>query len=342
MAELKTVTYESIMRDLRAHHFLPLYYLQGEESYYIDKIAEFIAENILRPEERDFNLTVLYGSDVTSTQIVEAARRYPMMSEYQVVIVKEAQSIKNFDPLKKYFSAPLKSTILVICHKNGKLDERKKDLIQTIKKIGVLFESKKLRDRELPSFIESYLKQKGTSIDPKSSQIIADSIGSDLNRMVGELDKILLSLPENDKRITPAVVEEQIGVSKEFNAFEFRDALVNKNIFKANQIFNYFDNNPRSGGVYALLPITFKFFQNLMTAYYAPNSSSPESVAKWLELKNTWGANIYVTAMRNYTGTKVLQIIYKIREIDAKSKGLDNPNTSPSDLMKELIYFILH
>ena len=342
MAEAKNVTFDSIMADLEARRFAPVYYLMGEESYYIDKISDYIAEHVLQPEERDFNQTVLFGSDVTASQVVDYARRYPMMSEYQVIIVKEAQNIKQTEALEKYFKQPLASTILVICHKNGTVDGRKREYVKAIQAAGVLFESKKLRDRDLPVFIEQYLKARNVSIDAKSTQIIADSIGADLSRLSSELNKVILSLPEQDRRVTPQVVEDQIGVSKEFNGFELRDAIVNRNVFKANQIIKYFDENPKAGSIYAFLPLLFNYFRNLIIAYYAPNNKSQEAVAEWLELRNSWAAKDYMIGMRNYTGMKVMQIIGKIREIDAKSKGLDNPNTPPGELMKELIFYILH
>ena len=336
------VTYESVMHDLKARDFKPIYYLMGDESYYIDKISDWIAENVLQPEEKDFNQTVLFGSDVNASQIVDAAKRYPMMSEHQVIIVKEAQNVKNVEPIEKYLKAPMSSTILVMCHKNGTIDGRKREYVKAIQQAGVLFESKKLRERDLPSFIEQYLKAREASIDPKSTQMIADAIGADLSRLTGELDKVLLSLPESDRRVTPQVVEDQIGVSKDYNAFEFRDAIVNRNILKANQIIKYFDENPKAGGLYALLPMMFSYFQNLMLSYYCPQKGSQEALAQWLDMKSPWGARDYITGMRNYSGMKVMQIISKIREIDAKSKGLDNPNTAPGELMKELIFFTLH
>ena len=341
MAEKNNVTYEGIMRELAEGKYSPVYYLHGEESYYIDKIADYIAEHALKPEERDFNQTVLFGSDVTASQIADTCRRYPMMAERHVVIVKEAQNLKNTEALEKYMKQPLQSTVLVVCHKNTKLDGRKREYVKTIQQAGILFESPKLRDRELPPFIEKYLEKKQVSIDPKSTQLIADAIGADLSRLVSELDKVILSLPEGERRVTPQVVEDQIGVSKDFNGFELKDAIVNRNIYKANQIMNYFDKNPKAGGIYKFLPLIFNYFQNLMLAYYSPQKTQ-EGVASWLEMKSPWGAKDFMTGMKNYTGLKVMQIISKIREIDAKSKGLDNPNTPPEELMKELIFFILH
>ena len=336
------VTYDSIMSELQARQFRPLYYLMGDESYYIDTIRNWIAENVLQPEERDFNQTVLFGSDVNAAQIVDAAKRYPMMAEHQVLIVKEAQNIKQTEPLEKYFKAPMPSTILVMCHKNGKVDGRKQGYVKAIQNAGILFESKKLNEKELPSFIDKYLKARGASADPKSTMLIAESIGADLSRLTSELDKVLLSLPADNKQVTPQVVEDQIGVSKDFNGFELRDALVNRNVFKANQIIKYFDENPKAGSIYSFLPLLFSYFQNLMIAYYCPQRNNPDALAQWLEMRNAWFVRDYVTGMRNYSGMKVMQIISKIREIDAKSKGLDNPNTPAGELMKELIFFILH
>ena len=341
MAETKNATFDSIMHDLKQRNYLPIYYLMGEESFYIDKISDYIAENVLTPEERDFNMTVMYGADVTGKDVVEVARRYPMMSEHQVVIVKEAQKLKGLEPLEKYVEKPLASTILVFCHKYGVADRRKK-VYSEMAKVGVVFESKKLRDRDLIPFIGKYLQARGASIDPKSEQIIADSIGPDLNRLTSELDKVLIALPADDKRVTPEVVERQIGVSKDFNTFELRDAIVNRNVYKANQIANYFDINPKAGSFYQILPLLFNYFQNLIIAFYCPQRGSQEAVAKWLDLKSPWAAKDYMTGMRNYSGMKVMQIISKIREIDAKSKGIDNPYTPSGELMKELIFFILH
>ena len=240
MAEAKNITFQSIMHDLQERKFVPLYYLMGEESYYIDKISNYIAEHVLQPEERDFNQMVMFGSDVTAAQIADAARRYPMMSEYQVIIVKEAQNIKNTEALEKYFKAPMSSTILVMCHKNGKIDGRKKELVKSITNAGILFESKKLYERELPGFIEKYLKTLEVSIDPKSVQMIADNIGPDLSRLTSELDKVVLSLSEGDRRVTPQIVEDQIGVSKDFNGFELRDAIVNRKIQKPEVSTHFF------------------------------------------------------------------------------------------------------
>jgi DNA polymerase-3 subunit delta len=264
------------------------------------------------------------------------------MSEYRVVIVKESQNLKNTEQLEKYFKNPAKSTILVFCHKNGNIDKRKKIIPAALDGGAVIFESKKLYDRELPGFIESYLKKHRATIDTKTALVIAEHVGADLNRLTSELDKVLISLSDSDRRVTADVVEKEIGVSKEFNTFELRSAVVRRDVFKANQIIKYFDSNPKAGSLFSILPLLFSYFENLMVAFYSPNKMNENAVAEFLELRNGWAAKDYVAGMRNYSGMKTMQIISKIREIDAKSKGLDNPNTSAGDLMKELIFFILH
>lgn len=342
MAEKRqTTTYESILSDLSEGKFAPLYILMGEESYFIDKITDFIAQNALREEERDFNQTVCFGSDVSAAAVADMARRYPMMAERQVVIVKEAQNIKQWDQLEQYFEKPQPTTVLVIAYKNGTIDGRKKILTKAQNAEAVIFESKKLYERDLPVFIVDYLKRHQATIDHKSCQMIAEHIGSDLSRLTSELDKVCLSMPEDSRHITPEVVEEQIGVSKDFNGFEFRSAIANRDVLKANQILKYFDSNPKSGGPFMLIPLLFNFFQNLMLAHYAPQKTD-SGVAQFLDLRSAWGAKEYMIGLRNYSGMKTMQIIQKIRETDAKSKGLDNPNTPVGDLMKELVFFILH
>ncbi len=264
MVEKKSaISYESIMKDLKARKYSPVYVLMGEEPFYIDKICDYISENVLQPEERDFNQTVVFGADVTGAQVADLCKGYPMMAEYRVVVVKEAQNLRNLEALEKYLENPVKT-------------------------------------------------------------------------------KLLISLPENDRRVTPEIVEREIGVSKDFNAFELRSAIVSRDVFKANQIINYFDSNPKSGSLFTLLPMLFTYFQNLMIAYYAPNRQNENELAKFLDLRGAWAAREYITGMRNYTGVKVMAIIEKFKEVDAKIKGLDNPSTPVGELMKELIFFILH
>lgn len=343
MAEKKaTVTFDAIMRDLKSGKYAPVYILMGDESYYIDRITDYIAENVLDPDGRDFNQTVVFGADTTAAQVVDMAKGYPVMpAAHRVVIVKEAQGLKSLDALERYFEKPLASTLLVIAYKNGTIDRRKK-VVGKAEAVGVVFESKKKRDYELPAFIETYLKKNHVAIDPKSAAMIAEHIGADLSRLISELDKVMISLPDDNRRVTPDIVEREIGVSKEFNIFELRTAIIERNVFKANQIVKYFDKNPKAGSLFSCLPLLYTFFQNLMVAFYAPDKNNDNNLAAFLELKSVWALKDYRVGMRNFSAMKTLQILAKIRETDAKSKGLDSLNTSTDDLMRELVFFILH
>ena len=329
-----------ILKEIQARHYSPIYYLMGQESYYIDVISDFIANHILSESEKEFNQTIVYGSDVDVSTIITMARRYPMMSEYQVIIVKEAQNLKNIDELIYYLQKPLSTTILVICHKNGVLDRRKK-LVAEIQKAGVLFEAKKLKDAQLPTFISSYMARKGIEIDPKSTAMLSDSIGTDLSRLVSEIDKLLITLPQSQKRITPELVEKNIGISKDFNNFELQDALMERNVFKANQIVNYLAESQKNNPIQITLGVLFNFYANLMLAYYAPERTEA-GVAAYLGLRSPFMAKNYLKAMQQYTGKKVMQIIHDIRYCDAKCKGVYNSSTNSGDLLRELIFNILH
>lgn len=343
MAEKKaTVTFDAIMRDLKSGKYAPVYILMGDESYYIDRITDYIAENVLDPDDRDFNQTVVFGADTNAAQVVDMAKGYPVMpAAHRVVIVKEAQGLKSLDALERYFEKPLASTLLVIAYKNGTIDRRKK-VVGKAEAVGVVFESKKKRDYELPTFIETYLKKNHVAIDPKSAAMIAEHIGADLSRLISELDKVMISLPDDNRRVTPDIVEREIGVSKEFNIFELKTAIIERNVFKANQIVKYFDKNPKAGSLFSCLPLLYTFFQNLMVAFYAPDKNNDNNLAAFLELKSVWALKDYRVGMRNFSAMKTLQILAKIRETDAKSKGLDSLNTSTDDLMRELVFFILH
>ena len=336
----KETTYEEIARDLKNRIYKPVYYLMGEESYYIDRISEYIAQTVLNENEKEFNQTILYGADTDIATIINAAKRYPMMSKYQVVIVKEAQGVKNIDELSYYLQKPLESTILVLCHKHGVLDRRKK-LAAEIEKVGVLFESKKIKDAQLTGFITSYLKRKSIEIEPKASEMMAEFVGTDLSRMAGELEKLIITLPKGQKRITPEQIEQNIGISKDYNNYELRNALIIKDVFKANQIIKYFEENPKTNPLQMTLSVSFNFFSNLMLAYYAPEKSE-QGIAAQLGLKSPWQSKDYLAAMRKYSGVKVMQIIGEIRYCDAKSKGVGNSSLGDGELLRELVYKILH
>ena len=334
------ITCDDILKELRAKQYRPVYYLMGEEPYYIDLIADYITDNILTETEKEFNLTVVYGADVDIATVINAAKRYPMMSEHQVVVVKEAQNIRNMEELSYYLQKPLLSTIIVICHKHGVLDRRKK-LAAEIEKTGVLFESKKVKDAQLPAFITSYMKRKGIDVEPKATAMLADFVGADLSRLTGELEKLIITLPKGHTRVTPEQIEKNIGISKDYNNFELRSALVEKDVLKANKIIKYFEENPKTNPIQMTLSLLFGFFSNLMLAYYAPEKSE-QGIANMLGLRTPWQAKDYLAAMRRYNGVKTMQIIGEIRYADAKSKGVGNPSLSDGDILRELVFKILH
>lgn len=336
----KEVTYEEVFRDLKIQKYVPIYYLMGGEAYFIDKISDYIIDNVLTQEEKEFNLTVLYGMDTDVSVVINAAKRYPMMSKYQVVVVKEAQAIRNIEELIYYLQKPLQSTILVLCHKHGVLDRRKK-LSAEVEKSGVLFESKKIKEAQLPVFITSYLKQKSVDIESKAVSMLADFVGTDLSRLTGELDKLVITLPPEQSRITPVLIEKNIGISKDYNIFELRNALIEHNILKANQIVKYFEENPRTNPIQMTLSLLFSFFSNLMLAYYALDKSD-HGVAAMLGLRTPWQAKDYINAMRKFNGVKVMKIVGYIRYADAKSKGVENASMSDGDILRELVFYILH
>ncbi len=336
----KETTYEDIVRNVKNRIYAPVYFLMGEEDYYIDRIADYILDTVLTDAEKEFNQTVLFGTDTDIATVINAARRYPMMSEHQVVVVKEAQGLKNLENLTFYLQKPLLSTILVFCYKHGALDRRKK-IVAEIEKAGVLFESKRLKDSQLPGFITSYLKRRKVEIDPKASEMMAEFVGTDLNRMAGELEKLVITLPVGQRRVTPEQIERNIGISKDYNNFELRNALVAKDVLKANLIVKYFSDNPKNNPLQVTLAVLFNFFSNLMLAYYAPQKTD-QGIAAQLGLRSPWQAKDYMNAMQRYSGVKVMQIVNAIRNCDAKSKGVGNSSVSDGELLRELVYFILH
>ena len=282
----------------------------------------------------------MYGLDTDVASIVNNAKRYPMMSEHQVVVVKEAQNIRAWDDLSFYLQKPLESTILVICYKHGTMDKRKK-IVAEIEKKGVVFESKKLKENMLPAFITTYLKRRKMEIEDKAAEMMADFVGNDLNRMAGELDKLIITMPAGKNRITPEEIERNIGISKDYNNFELKNALIARDTLKANKIVKYFNDNPKNNPIQPTLTILFNYFSNLMVAYYAPERSD-NGVAAYLGLKSPWQAKEYLAGMKAYSGVKTMNIITQIRLCDAKSKGIGNVSLSQGEVLRELVYFILH
>ncbi len=262
------VSFEQVMSDLRRKSYHPVYLLTGEEAYYIDLISDYIQYEVLDESQREFDLLVMYGKDTEIEMIINAAKRYPMMSPYQVVIVKEAQHIKNWDPIQFYLSNPLKTTILVFAYKYGSPDKRKK-WVADIAKQGVLFESEKLRDYEMTSWINNYAKQKSAKIEVKGVEMLIEFLGTDLSKVANEMDKLLLTLPAGNPVITPEHIEKNIGISKDFNVFELQDALIERNALKANRIIRYFGDNKRNNPMVIYLPQLFTLFSNLMIYHYS-------------------------------------------------------------------------
>lgn len=335
------ITHREIVESIRKQEYAPVYLLMGEEPYYIDRVSEYIADNVLTKDEQDFNQTIIYCTRETAVgDIVNCARRYPMMAKYQVVIVKEAQNLLKLDELAVYAQNPLKTTILVICYKNGTVDRRKK-LVPAIEKVGVVFESKKLKDGMLPQFIMDYLRRKQVSIEEKACQMLADNVGADLNRLVGELDKLALSLAEGEMRITADLVEKNVGISKEFNMWELRDSVMRKDVLRANKILYHFDQNSKANPPVMVVSMLFNLFALIMQAFYSPDRSE-QGLMKHLELRQSWQVRDYMAAMRLYTPMKTMQIIGKLRETDARLKGINRGNLTDADIMHELLFFILH
>ena len=332
-------TYETIVADVRAGNIAPVYYLMGDESYYIDHVADFLLDSLLRPEERDFNLITLFGAETDATSVVQAAMGFPMGSERMVVMVKEAQNLKDLAPLEAYLKQPQSTSVLILCHKNGAL-ERRQCVVKLLEKHGVLMESAKLRDYQLATWVKNYVQRKKATIEPQAAEMLADFVGADLSRLSGEIDKLLLSAKLST--ITLGLVQEHIGVSKEFNIFELLDALSKKDVVKVNRIANYFDKNQKKNPIQMVLPALFRFFSQLMLAYYTPGTKSPREVAAWVGVSDWQAERNILPAMRLYSGRKVMDIIGQIRHTDARSKGVDNPAIESGDLMKELLFFILH
>ena len=338
MAKQET-SYEQILTDLRKKVYQPVYFLMGEEPYYIDFISDFIQNNVLNDSEKEFDQTILYGKDVDINTVINAAKRYPMMSPYQVLIVKEAQLIKDWDNLVHYLSNPSKSTILVFCYKYGTPDKRKK-WYQEVTKIATVYESVKLRDYEIGAWITKYCKSKNVAIDDKAVAMLSDFLGTDLSKLVNELDKLVLTKPVDMQRITPDLVEKNIGISKDYNVFELQAALINRDVLKANRIIQYFSENKKANPMVLVLAQLFKFFSELMLYHYLPDKSQG-AVASELKI-NPYFVKDYQKASQVYGAWKTMNIISFIRETDARYKGIDNPSTDEADLLVELIFKIMH
>lgn len=333
------MTLEQIIADLNNKIFKPVYLLMGDEPYYIDKLCDFMEETILDESEKAFNQHIYYGKDISVLDIDNLARRFPMMANHQVVIIKEAQDVKKIDDLIHYVSKPLKSTILILVFKYKSLSKKKK-LYTTINKTGVVFESKKLYDSKIPDWISNYLRKKKYKIDTGSSLLLSESLGNDLTKISNELDKLLLSLSNDEKTITPKLIERNIGISKDFNNFELQKALGQKNVLKANQIINYFGNNQKDNPFILTVISLYSYFTKILMYYFIKNKPDRE-VASVLRV-NPYFLNDYKIAARNYKSAKLVYIISILREYDLKAKGVNANSIPASELLKEMVFKILH
>jgi DNA polymerase-3 subunit delta len=328
-----------IVNEIKAGNIKPIYFLMGEESYYIDKLSDFIEQNILSEDEKGFNQMVLYGRDVTIEDIVSTAKRYPMMAERQVVIVKEAQDLtKTIDKLESYAENPMPSTVLVICYKYKTLDKRKK-VTKILAKNGIVYESKKLYENQVGDWIKRVLAGKKYTIEPKANAMLVEFLGTDLSKINNELEKLQIILPKGSS-ITPHHIEENIGFSKDFNIFELRKAIGDRNQLKAYTIADNFAQNPKDNPMVVTTSLVFSFFVQLLK-YHGLKDKNPNNVAKVLGV-SPFFLKDYDIAIKNYPMRKVSQVVSSLRDIDVKSKGVGANALPQSDLLKEMLFKIFN
>ena len=334
------MNFEQIVSDLKNKIYKPIYFLSGDEAYFIDLITKYIHDHVLTDAEKSFNQTVLYGKDTEIHTIINTAKRFPMMANHQVVIVKEAQNIKNIEELIHYAKAPLKSTLLVIAYKYKTLDKRKK-LYKTLQENGILYESKKLYDNEVPAWINGYLKNRNRTIDPGAGMLLNEYLGNDLSKIANELDKLIITLPDGEFNINTIHIERNIGISKDYNNFELHKALTQKNVLKANRIVNHFAHNQKDNPFTMTIATLYHFYSKVLTYHFIKNKGDKRSVASTLKV-SPYFVGDYEKAARQYNPKKTVEIISLLREYDLKSKGYNNVSTSHGELLKELVYKILH
>lgn len=328
-----------IVNDIKQGNIKPIYFLMGEEPYYIDRLTEYIENNILTEEEKGFNQMVLYGKDVSIEDVISSAKRYPMMADRQVVIVKEAQELsRNIEKLESYAENPQPTTVLVFAYKYKTLDKRKK-VTKMLEKAGVVYESKKMYDNQVGDWIKRLLSGKNYGIEPKAAAMLVEFLGNDLSRISNELDKLTIILPPGST-ITPQVIEDNIGISKDYNVFEFRKAIGERNELKAYKIAEYFSQNPKDNPLVMTTGLVFGFFSQLLQ-YHGLKDKNPGNVAKTLKI-NPYFVKDYDIAVRNYPMKKVSGIVATLRDIDVKSKGVGSNAIPQSDLLKEMLVKIFN
>jgi DNA polymerase-3 subunit delta len=338
MAARSGPSFEQILGDLKKQIYYPVYFLYGEEPFFIDEISGFIEQHVLNEQEKEFNQTILYGKDVNVPTVISYARRFPMMANYQVLIVKEAQEIDRIEELQSYVDNPLKSTLLVLCYKYGKTDKRK-GFYKSLEKNGILFESPRLYENKIPDWIHAWLRDKSCTISQKAAILLTEFLGNDLSKVVNELNKLLINTPPGGE-ITEEYIEKNIGISKDFNVFELQKALTKKDVLKANQIIRYFGANPKENPLVKVIPLLSAHFSRILTYHYLQDKSK-NSVAAALSV-NPFFVTDYQLAAKSFPPGKVIRIISLLREYDLKAKGVDNLSATDGELMKELIYKMLH
>ncbi len=332
------MTYDEIIRDLKNKIYKPVYLLYGEESYFIDKITNYIAENVLNESEKAFNQTIVYGKDTNITTVVQAAKRFPMMSNYQVVIVKEAQHLKPLTDFESYFENPLKSTILVLAIKDTEKVDKRTKVVKIADKIGAVLESKKLYEKDMIPWVDKLSKAYGLTLTPDAQRLMYEHIGADLSRLDGEMKK-LTNAVEDNKPITNEIVAKNIGVNRDFNIFELQKALGTKNSLRAYQIVDYFVRNPKSNPMVRALKQIYDYFAKILSVHYAKDKSN-NGLASLLGV-HPYFVSEYQSAASRYPVEKIVNIISYIREADIRSKGMGG-TYEDGDIYKELIYKILH
>jgi DNA polymerase-3 subunit delta len=333
------MTFEDILKQLKAKKYRPIYFLMGEEPYFIDRITEHIADHVLTEEEKTFNQIILYGKDTDIPTVINTARSFPMMASHQVVIVREAQNLDKIEDLIHYVENPLGSTLLVINYKYKKLDKRKR-LFKALEKNSILFESKRLYDDKVPPWINSHLRSRGKKIEPKAAVILTEYLGNDLGKIANELEKLIIVLKAEQDIITAADIERNIGISKDYNNFELNNALAQRNVLKANRIIQYFNANQKNHPLTLTITSVYFFFSRVLK-YHFLNDKSSRNVASALKIEPFF-IREYETAARNYNTAKTVRVISLLREYDLKSKGFGNVSAIPGELLKELIYKIIH
>lgn len=331
------MTFDGIIAELKSGKFRPVYFLMGDEPFFIDSITDYMAKHVVPEQERAFNQLLLYGRDTDITDVLVSARRFPMMAPYQLIIVKEAQQLRILDGLESYLSAPMNSTLLVFAYKYKKIDKRTK-LARMLAEKDAVFESDKIREDKVPAWIIAHVAASGNQIDAKAAALLVDFLGNDLGKIDNELNKLILVLPPGSKQITPELIEKNIGISKDFNNFELNRALVTHDIVKANRIIRYFSNNPRNNPFLLTISSLFYFFAKLLL-YHGLSDKTRENVARALGI-NPYFVTEYQLAAKSFSLTKTRQVISWLREYDLKAKG--GSMASEGDLLKELIYKILH